>query len=185
MKLFWIYIVFSLFCLTIGCTNETGWVVYENTAFKYTVEMPVNPHVETKDMDAGEGELLVEIAAAFEKVEDVTKNSFMVSCINFPKRIIRENDSVGLEKRFKTIVEGLLIKYKGELIFEKDLQLADLPVKEVQIEYLDAVSGVTNHVTYRIFVKDNLQFLIQVTSEKGKDTEGSGDRFLNSFSFTE
>lgn len=188
MKLLWINILCGFLFLTIGCANEEKadtWVTYENEAFRYTIEMPTQPHMETKDMDAGAGELLVEIAASFEEVEDAPKNSFMVSCMNFPKPIIKKSDTLGLEKLFKTIIKGLLIKFKGELIFEKDLDLAGLPVKEIQIEYLDEVSKLTKLVTYRILVKENLQFLIQMSCAKGKDTKGSGDRFLNSFSFTE
>jgi hypothetical protein len=188
MKLLWINILSCFFFLTIGCANEEKaetWVTYENEAFKYTVEMPTQPHMETKDMDAGAGELLVEIAASFQEVEDAPNHSFMVSCMNFPKPIIKKSDTLGLKKLFKTIIEGLLIKFKGELLFEKDIDLAGLPVKEIRIEYLDEVSKLTKLVTYRILVKENLQFLIQTSCVKGKDMEGSGDRFLNSFSFTE
>lgn len=172
--------------LTAACLNNQTWVKYENSTFNYTIEFPENPTVETREIPSVLGLIVpAEVVSGYEYSSPSRNNMFMLSCTEFPEVIVEENDSLGLGGIFDTMRERFLNRLKGELVFERDIIVAGFPTREFQIEFVNEGLEGINHITYRVFMKDNLQFIFQTITEKAKDSQVSIDKFMNSFAFTE
>lgn len=185
MKILWLNILLCFSFLTIACLGSNEWVKYENTTFNYTIEFPETPRVEKRNTPSVSGQIVpAEAVSGFEYSSPSRNNMFMISCTEFPETIVEENDSLGLGIIFDSLRERLLNRFKGELIFEKNIKIEGFLTREFQIEFENEDLEGINHITYRVFIKDNLQFIFQVITEKDKPVQEFIDRFMNSFSFT-
>lgn len=178
-------LLFSCF-LTTACLNNPTWVKYDNSRFNYTIEFPGTPKVENREVPSLLGIMVpVEAVSCFEYSSPSRSNMFMVSCSEFTETIVEENDSIGLVVIFDALQARLLNRFKGELVFERDITFGGFPTREFQMEFVnDQLEGV-NQTTYRVFIKGELQFIFQTITEKEKPSQESIDRFMNSFEFTD
>jgi hypothetical protein len=166
--------------------NNQTWVKYENSNFNYTIEFPETPRVETRKTPSLLGLMVpAEAVSGYEYSSPSRSNMFMLSCTTFPETIVEENDSLGLGIIFDTLRERLLNRFKGELVFERDVMVEGFLTREFRIEFENEDLEGVNHITYRVFIKDNLQFIFQIITDKSKPSQASIDRFLNSFAFTD
>lgn len=170
-----------LFITCFSCVLPTKeWVNYENKKFGYKAIFPEQPTLEDRMIGSPLGEVPVQAVSAFEYSSPERNNLFTISCTQFPIDVEDDSENI-LEK----LVKRMQNRMKGELVYDKNIEVAGYPAKEFRIEFTKAPLKGVNHLTIRAFVKENLQFILQTISEKEKDNSASIDKFMNSFVWIE
>jgi hypothetical protein len=170
-----------------ACTNEGAWVEYHNENFNYKVLLPEMPTIEKTGINLPTGLIPTESVAAYDSTATF-KNLFMVSCTKFATTIIQEEDestrAAARETLFSNVVTQLLNDTRGQLVYERSEEVVGLPARAFRIEYkID--KNQSNYMTYKTFVKDDLQFVLQTITAKAQDQEALIEQFMNSFEFSE
>ncbi|MGH1336827.1 MAG: hypothetical protein ACRBFS_11945 [Aureispira sp.] len=179
------YYLLFLFFFLMACKPSTVWVTYENPTFQYTIKFPEKPTIETRQINTFLGQAPAEMASAFEYSSPNRNNIFTVSCTTLPNIGLLDSVILDVDNIAKGMIEGLLERFQGELLYEKEIEVATYSAKEFRIEFDNPKVEGTNHMTVRVFMKGNLQFIIQTISEKEKNTQASIDQFMNSFAWIE
>lgn len=185
MKLTKIALLVACMLYLTACSDNNAWVAYNNENFNYTVLFPEEPTVETTTIELPEGNVPSQGVSAYEHIKSGKKNLFMINCITFPNTIIKEGNTVGREALYSNVVTQLLNDLNGKLVFERAVEVAGMPARAFRIEYKSSEEESINYMTYRTFIKDNLQFVLQAITNKEEDSEASIEQFMNSFQFTE
>lgn len=159
------------YALTFGFQRSTPWEPFNSPEGKFSVLMPSEPELQTRDIHAENGDAKYYRYSAINGV-----GLFSVMYFVHP---VEAKDDAEREARLELMCNGIIKNLDGKVIFDRKVKLYGYPGREFIIKKTE--DGEENVYQWKVFAVNNRLYQLAVTTD-AKDSESTDvAKFFNSF----
>lgn len=170
--------VVLLFALTCFSFVAEKWSNYEFKENKYTIQFPEKPTASTENVDSQLGVLVMNNQMVDYSEKDGAENLIYMSIYTeYPKEAVSSANKELIEPFFEGAINGVIQNTNGKLVWKKDVEIDGYPGKEIKVSISDNAA----FIRMRMYLVDNVTYILQTISLSGNDDNKSITKFMDSF----
>lgn len=160
--------------------QETDWQTYTSEAYGFTVMFPGTPEETQQTVPSQKGALdLTMISYDASQVSSAQNMLYAVGYSDYSTVGVSVNNEEQQVQVLDGAVNGMITNIQGELLSEEDIELAEMPGREIRV----GLSDNTHMIVSRLYLVHNIVYVLMVITTVEKDNNPSLTRFLDSFTF--
>ena len=144
---------------------------------RYKIYFPGKPSEETRSIDSDIGKLPI-VANIFKADNSTDENiQYGIFEIIYPENSENFVSKELVDTLYNRFVNGIAGQLNGNLVSEKNISKGEYPGRQVKV-------GINNgqlEITANIYLVKNILYMLQVMTSSAKKSNGSIERFMNSF----
>lgn len=165
-----LFAVFT-YAVAFGLQRSAPWEPFNSSEGKFSVLMPAEPELQTRDIHAENGDAKYYRYSAINNI-----GLFSVMYFVHP---VEAKDAAEREARLERMCDGIIKNLDGKVTFDRKVKLYGYPGREFIIKKTE--DGEENVYQWKVFVVGDRLYQLAVTTD-AKDSESTDvAKFFNSF----
>ncbi|WP_196889905.1 hypothetical protein [Aureivirga sp. CE67] len=178
LKLSFIPVIALLF---MSFVIQEDWFHYTSEKFGYEVDFPQKPLEQNTTLNTEIGPLEMNYSMVQETDLNADNMVYMVNYTVYPSDKISSDNKEMIDGFLRGAVDGAVRNVGGKLLTEKELSYKGYPGREITIDFQNG----TAVIRMRVYLVNNVNYILQTISKAGKADNPNANKFMNSFELIE